>query len=187
MKFLAFVCCGVWLFCAPLLGEVPPEDMPDFTPPFSLLSAYDGSPLIIDERQINWTLREIEDRRLVQQLRALDPWFSFRLSYVQFVRPDNKDVCLSISESGKFVGKSCEEDLTSGKFESVFSIIPTTTSAVQIRSMVLRADECITFFENPRGFGFGLDYCDVDRLFNVGLHNLMLIMPPYGEATPINP
>ena len=179
-SFLAFVLlCG----SMPLFAENP-EDLPDFTPSFMIRSAYDGSVLTIDEKQLNWNLREITDDSGIKER---DPWPFFKLSYVQFVSPNNADVCLAIDESGKFVGKSCKKDIESKKLETLFSIIPTTTSAVQIRSMVLNADECITFFNTPRKSGFGINSCDVDRLFNVDLRNLMLILPPFQAAVPINP
>ena len=56
-SFLTFVLlCG----SMPLFAENP-EDLPDFTPSFMIRSAYDGSVLTIDEKQLNWNLREITD------------------------------------------------------------------------------------------------------------------------------
>lgn len=165
-------------------AEPLPEELPDFTPSFSIVSAYSGDLLVIDERMLNWNLRDIVNDSFI---RNRDPWRFLKLSYVQFVRPDSPDTCLAISQSGRFVGKSCRQDLMSGNLETVFSIIPTTTSAVQIRSMVLNANECITYFTNPRESGFSITTCDVDELFDIGLRNLMLIVPPFQAASPINP
>lgn len=68
---------------------------------------------------------------------------------MQFTNPKENDLCLAILEDGTFGAKSCQDDLKDGKLETVFSIMPTTTSAVQIRSLVLESDECIVTFFNP--------------------------------------
>lgn len=164
-----------------------PEDLPDFTASFSLRSALSGNLLAPDYKHPNWNLKQID---LDEETRESDPFDKFNLGAVQFVNADNSKLCLGIDESGFFALKSCEEDLKSKKLETVFTIIPTTTAAVQIRSFVLNKDECISTFFNPRlpsGIGIGINFCDVDRLFNVGLNNLILILPPLIEAKVMNP
>ena len=80
--------------------------------------------LLLNTKQLNWNIKDIVDDK---NIKARDPWQTFKLSYVQFSRPDDPDTCLAINEDGRFTDKSCQEDLKSGKLETVFSIIPTTT------------------------------------------------------------
>ncbi|MCX2717471.1 toxin [Helicobacter sp. MIT 21-1697] len=164
-----------------------PEDLPDFTAPFSLRSALSGDLLAPDYRHPNWNLKQIV---LDEEIRKSDPFDKFNLGAVQFVNTDNPKLCLGIEESGFFGLISCEEDLKNKNFQTLFTIIPTTTAAVQIRSFVLDKNECITTFFNPRlpgGIGIGINLCDVDSFFSVDLRNLMLILPPLIEARTINP
>ncbi|MDE5602645.1 MAG: toxin [Helicobacter sp.] len=160
------------------------EDLPDYTSPISLVSAYSGNLLFIDEKQLNWNIKEVI---LTEDIIKRDPFARFGLGAVQFVKPDNASVCLGIDESGFFKGKSCTEDLKSKKLETVFTIIPTITGAVQIRSFVQNANECISVFDNPtlpHGRDFGIAPCGVDSFFNIKLRNLMLILPPKIPAIP---
>ena len=164
-----------------------PEDLPDFTAPFSLRSLATGDLLAPDYRKPNWNLKQVI---LDDQTRKSDPFDSFNLGAMQFVNTEDSKLCLGIDESGFFALKDCEEDLKSKKLETVFTIIPTTTAAVQIRSFVLDKTECISVFFNPRlpsGRGIGITPCSVDKIFSIDMRKLMLILPPLVEAKTINP
>ena len=164
-----------------------PEDLPDFTSPFSLRSVMLGDALAPDPDNPNWNLKEIA---LTPQMRKGDPFDKFNLGAVQFVNTNKPDMCLGIEESGFFGLKSCEEDLRSQKFQTLFTIIPTAIDAVQIRSFVLNKDECIAAFLNPRlpsGVGIGIKNCVVDKFSNVPVSHLILITPELREAKTINP
>lgn len=164
-------------------------DLPDFvefTAPISLRSALSGD-IVGFGKDRNWTLRDI---RLTEDMLKNDPFKDFNLGAVQFVQLGTRDVCLAIDESGFFTRKSCNEDLLSKKYETLYTIIPTTTPAVQIRSFVLDKNECMTVFRNPqlpRGRGIGIRPCDVESVFFVDLDNLFLINPPIRDAALINP
>lgn len=164
-------------------------DLPDFvefTPPVSLRSAFSGD-IVGFGKDRNWVIRDIP---LTEDMLRNDPFKDFNLEAVQFVQLGTKDTCLAIAESGLFTRKSCNDDLKSKKYETLYTIIPTTTPAVQIRSFVLNKNECMTVFNNPqlpRGRGIGIRPCDVDSLFSVDLDNLFLINPPIRDAMLINP
>ncbi|TLD80954.1 toxin [Helicobacter sp. MIT 05-5293] len=180
-KLLALI-----LFSSSLYADNP-EDLPDFTAAFSLRSALSGDILAPDMEHPNWNLKQI---MLDEEIRKSDPFDSFGLGAVQFVNTNNPKMCLGIDESGLFALKSCEEDLQTRKLETIFTIIPTTTSAVQIRSFVLDKTECMSSFINPRlpsGRGIGINPCSVDRLNWVNLKNLMLILPAHLPAKLIEP
>ncbi|MCR6590731.1 cytolethal distending toxin, subunit C [Campylobacter insulaenigrae] len=174
------------------LQAVDPGDLSDFSPPFAIRSLETGITLspfrevskdLLDQ---NWLLREII---LSPELKARD-LYAERLpfGYVQFVNPLDKDVCLAIDESGFFVGKPCSGDLQSGKLETVFSIMPTTTSAVQIRSLVQGGGECIQTFFNPNvpiEKRFGIRPCILDTALFADVSELMFLSPALVEVTPL--
>lgn len=94
---------------------------------------------------------------------------------------------MAILEDGTFGAKSYQDDLKDGKLETVFSIMPTTTSAVQIRSLVLESDECIVTFFNlniPIQKCFGIAPCTLDPNFFAEANELMITTPPLTAATP---
>lgn len=138
-----------------------------------------------DLKDQNWVLRDLN---LSKELRAKDKMADkLPFGYVQFVNPQNSDICLAITPNGFFGGKSCSDDLKNGELETVFSLMPTTTSAVQIRSLVLNSDECIVTFYNPNipiEQRFGLDFCTIDPVFFAELSELMFLTPALVEATP---
>ncbi|EAH4642407.1 TPA: relaxase/mobilization nuclease domain-containing protein [Campylobacter jejuni] len=136
-----------------LAFATPTGDLKDFTEMVSIrsletgifLSAFrDTSKDPIDQ---NWNIKEIVLSDELKQKDKLADELPF--GYVQFTNPKESDLCLAILEDGTFGAKSCQDDLKDGKLETVFSIMPTTTSAVQIRSLVLESDECIVTFFNP--------------------------------------
>ncbi|AJC93147.1 cytolethal distending toxin, subunit CdtC [Campylobacter subantarcticus LMG 24377] len=139
-----------------------------------------------DLRDQNWVVKEIV---LDEKLKARDKMAErLPFGYVQFTNPINEDVCLAIAPDGFFTGKSCSLDLQTGELETVFSIMPTTTSAVQIRSLVLNSDECIITFFNPNvpvEYRFGLGTCTIDPAFFAELNELMILTPPLINAKPL--
>lgn len=146
-------------------------DLEEFTTQISIRSALTGDIVGFGAAR-NWVIRDI---MLTDDMLRDDPFRSFNLGAVQFVQAGTKDSCLAIDESGLFTRKSCMQDLQLKKYETLYTIIPTTTPAVQIRSFVLKKDECMTIFNNPqlpRGRGIGIRSCDVDSLFSVDLDNL---------------
>ncbi len=113
-----------------------------------------------------WNIKEIVLNDELKQKDKLANELPF--GYVQFTNPKENDLCLTILEDGTFGAKSCQDDLKDGKLETVFSIMPTTTSAVQIRSLVLESDECIVTFFNPNipiQKRFGISPCTLDSNF----------------------
>lgn len=161
-------------------------DAEEFTTPVSIRSAFSGD-IIGFGKDRNWVIRDIT---LTEDMLKNDPFKDFNLGAVQFVQLGTKDTCLAIDDSGFFTRKSCNADLDSKKYETIYTIIPTTTPAVQIRSFVLNKDECMTVFNNPqlpKGRGIGIRPCDVDSLFSIDLDNLFLINPPIRDAVLINP
>ena len=164
--------------------ELP--DFVEFTTPVSIRSAFSGD-IVGFEKDRNWVIRDIP---LTEDMLKNDPFKNFNLGAVQFVQLGTQDVCLALGEDGLFTRKPCNADLDSKKYETLYTIIPTTTPAVQIRSFVLDKNECMTVFNNPqlpRGRGIGIRPCDVDSLFSVDLDNLFLLNPPIRDAMLINP
>lgn len=172
-----------------------PEDLPDYTPLFALRSIFSGDILTIDPNPVdptnlNWRIREV--RQLPKGLENRDKLKDKLppLGYIQFLRPYDSSLCLAIGEDGLFTQKGCDDDINSGKFETVFSIIPTITDAVQIRSLVNDSDECIGIFDNPHlqgGRAYGLLPCDFDPVFSISLRVLIAIAPPYLPSKVITP
>lgn len=164
------------------LNAPDPQEFEDVTQIFSLRSLDNGVVLSVfrDSTELlhqNWRLREIV---LSPALKAKDKMAHLPFGYVQFVTPTQDDTCMAILPSGFFGAKSCSLDLEKGELETVFSIMPTTTSAVQIRSLVLNSNECIGTFENPNvpiEKRFGLKRCIFDP-FSVALPNELMIITP---------
>ncbi|MFY4690798.1 cytolethal distending toxin subunit A [Campylobacter jejuni] len=188
IMLIMFICFNLSFGFEPSKG-----DLSDFTPMFSIRSLETGvslSPFRNTSEKFedqNWILREIT---LSDELKKKDTLADkLPFGYVQFVNPSNDDLCLAILESGFFGGKSCKQDLKDGKLETVFSIMPTTTSAVQIRSLVLGGTECIVTTRNPQLLlenRFGIEQCTLDdpALF-LELYELMFFTPAIVEATPL--
>lgn len=126
------------------------------TPPISLVSLDTGMPIIVDlngnEQTFNWIFREIKAFRadMIDKIAKNDPYRHLPFEYIQLVSTTNKNKCLSVAESGFMVLTDCLKDLTSEKYESVFQFMPTTTEAVQIRSLLLAKNECLGTFINPQ-------------------------------------
>lgn len=167
-------------------AQEPTEDLPDFTPQFSIRSLYSGDILVsrkTSKPTKNWKIRSVD----LKDLKATDPLEKrFMLGYVQFYHPDDENICIGIDETGFFVDKDCNKDITDKKWETIFSIMPTNTSAVQIRSLVLGKNECISVFHNPflpMGRDFGINPCDLRALVLIDLRRLLVIAPAFGPST----
>lgn len=167
-------------------------DLPDFTPMFAIRSLETGislSPFRETSSKLedqNWILKEIilsDDLKKKDELTEDLPF-----GYVQFIHPSDEDLCLAILESGFFGTKSCLSDLKDAKLETVFSIMPTTTPAVQIRSLVEGGRECMVTFFNPNvpiENRFGIQPCTLDPALFLDLNELMFFTPAIVEATPL--
>lgn len=89
-------------------------------------------------------------------------------------------MCLSIAPSGFLALKDCKKDYESGEFETIFQIIPTDTAAVQLRSMVLKKNECLGIFTNPNVpivDRVGLVDCILEDIFSVEPARLFTFTP----------
>ncbi|MCR2065372.1 cytolethal distending toxin subunit A [Campylobacter helveticus] len=172
-----------------IFAQNPSEgDLENFTQIFSLRSLENGIILSVfrDSKELlhqNWKLRELV---LSPELKAKDKMANkVPFGYVQFVTPTQDDTCMAILPNGFFGAKSCSKDLEEGALETVFSIMPTTTSAVQIRSLVLNSNECIGTFFNPNvpiEKRFGLKRCTFDPFSVILPENLMILTPPLFKA-----
>ncbi|WP_169763729.1 hypothetical protein [Campylobacter mucosalis] len=167
-----------------------------FTLVLSLRSLDTGMPLIVNFAQrgenLNWNIREVKAfvPSIIPEIKKVDKFAYFNFEYIQFVNASNIDTCLAIQESGFFGLKNCADDLEQTKFETVFQLIPTTTDAVQIRSLVLGGNECISTFENPELYPWqliGIDKCQLKQGFNIGLPKLWAIMPENRPAKVLTP
>ncbi|RDU71713.1 toxin [Helicobacter brantae] len=167
-----------------LYAQDPIEDLPDFTPQFSIRSLYSGDILISKKSSMptpNWKIRDVTIPELAKSdfAEAL-----FKLGYVQFYHPQDDNRCIGIDEAGFFTDRNCKQDIDSKKYETIFSIMPTNTGAVQIRSLVLDKNQCISVFHTtaiPRGRDFGINPCDFSALVLIDLKTLLILAPPLGE------
>lgn len=165
-------------------AQEPTEDLPDFTPQFSIRSLYSGDILISKKSSMptpNWKIRSV----VIPDLAKNDIIETvFKLGYVQFYHPNDDNRCIGIDEAGFFTDRNCKQDIDSKKYETIFSIMPTNTGAVQIRSMVLNKNECVSIFHNPqipRGRDFGINPCGFSALVFIDLKSLIILAPPLGE------
>lgn len=167
-----------------LHAQEPIEDLPDFTPQVSIRSLYSGDILMsrkTTKPTPNWKVQGVT----IPELAKSDfTEITFKLGYVQFHHPDDDNTCIGIDEAGFFVDMDCKKDIESKKYETVFSIMPTNTGAVQIRSLVLNKNQCISVFHNsaiPRGRDFGINPCDFSALVLIDLKAMLVLAPPLGE------
>lgn len=136
----------------------------------------------------NWRLKEFTLSPKLAQKDKLGKIWNF--GYVQFVHPKRDDSCLAIFEDGFLGLKSCRGDLSDEKLETVFSIIPTSAGAVQIRSLVLDSDECLSAFDNPNvpiENRFGILPCGLDSFFFIDTAQLFFFAPALTTAVPALP
>ena len=168
----------------------------EFTPPLSLRSLDTGLPLIVNlnktDETFNWNLREVKafNPSIISSIKSIDNFRNIKFEYIQFVSTNDIDMCLAIDESGLFTLKSCSDDLNSKKFETVYQLIPMNTDAVQIRSLVLNGNECISTFENPNLEPWqrvGINRCTLDETFIADIKRLWAIMPEIRAAMVLLP
>lgn len=169
-----------------------------FTPPISLRSLDNGLPVITNfgdaDETLNWNLREVKAffPNIIPMIQRVDNFRYIKYEYIQFTSTKNIDLCLSIGEDGFFVLKNCLDDLNTRKFESVFQLIPMTTDAVQVRSLVLGGAECISTFVNPNlevWQQIGINKCQLNELDSADISRLWAIAPeirPSAVILPIN-
>ena len=168
----------------------------EFTPPLSLRSLDTGLPLIVNlnktDETFNWNLREVKafNPSIISSIKSIDNFRNLKFEYIQFVSTNDINMCLAIDESGLFTLKSCGDDLSSKKFETVYQLIPMNTDAVQIRSLVLNGNECISTFENPNLEPWqrvGINRCTLDETFIADIKRLWAIMPELRAAMVLLP
>ena len=168
----------------------------EFTPPLSLRSLDTGLPLIVNlnktDETFNWNLREVKafNPSIISSIKSIDNFRNLKFEYIQFVSTNDINMCLAIDESGLFTLKSCDDDLSSKKFETVYQLIPMNTDAVQIRSLVLNGNECISTFENPNLEPWqrvGINRCTLDETFIADIKRLWAIMPELRAAMVLLP
>ena len=168
----------------------------EFTPPLSLRSLDTGLPLIVNlnktDETFNWNLREVKafNPSIISSIKSIDNFRNLKFEYIQFVSTNDINMCLAIDESGLFTLKSCGDDLSSKKFETVYQLIPMNTDAVQIRSLVLNGKECISTFENPNLEPWqrvGINRCTLDETFIADIKRLWAIMPELRAAMVLLP
>lgn len=168
----------------------------EFTPPLSLRSLDTGLPLIVNlnktDETFNWNLREVKafNPSIISSIKSIDNFRNLKFEYIQFVSTNDINMCLAIDESGLFTLKSCSDDLNSKKFETVYQLIPMNTDAVQIRSLVLNGNECISTFENPNLEPWqrvGINRCTLDETFIADIKRLWAIMPEIRAAMVLLP
>lgn len=183
---------------SPIAGQAnaknPPrfDDFENITNPMQIHNLRTGIPINIrrnrDFNSQNWQLRQFQLRGdLLKKDKLRDKW---DFGYVQFVEPGKRDNCLAIDESGFLAIKSCLADLKSGKLETVFSIIPTSSGAVQIRSLVLDSNECLSMFDNPQVPEYrriGIMPCSLDFDFYIDTAELFFFTPPLTRASALKP
>lgn len=165
------------------------------TPPISLVSLDTGMPIIVDlngkEQTFNWIFREIKafQPQIIDRISKRDPFKNLPFEYIQLVSTTNKDKCLSVAESGFMVLTDCFDDLKSEKFESVFQFMATTTEAVQIRSLLLGANECLGTFINPQIQAWqrvGLRKCALGTFSTASVVTLWGIAPQIRPSAQLN-
>ena len=183
------------ILCAVAFGEQDfrDDDFEDITRAFQIRNLENG--IAINARKkgdlddANWILRDFElsDDLRIKRDKLRKDW---DFGYAQFVSPALKggDSCLAIDESGFLKLKSCKDDLQSERLETVWSIIPTSSGAVQIRSLVLDANECLSSFYNPTlsiEDRFGIKPCSLDFDTLIPNSQLFVLTPPLLEASPL--
>ncbi|MCV3396497.1 cytolethal distending toxin subunit A [Campylobacter sp. RKI_CA19_01116] len=186
------ICILFFMVLSFLRAEVSLDELEDFTPMFAIRSLETGISLspfrysseILEEQ--NWFLKEII---LSDELKEKDRYAVQRpFGYVQFINPRGADVCLAVLDEKTFGTKSCKQDLQDGQMQTVFSIMPTTSSAVQIRSLTHGGVKCMSTFYDayiPIENRFGLDDCTVNPSVPIELKELFFFAPAIVEATPL--
>lgn len=141
-----------------------------------------------DFNQQNWFLKELGQDAKIKRRDSFADGFPF--GYVQFMSASDVTKCLSVAPSGFLVLKDCKQDYDSGEFESIFQLIPTTSGAMQIRSLLLKTNECLGTFYNPNvpiQDRVGLVRCVLEFFVGIDTKLLFAFTPPLTEAKVIKP
>ncbi|KEA45883.1 toxin [Campylobacter mucosalis] len=160
----------------------------NITDTFQIRNAKTGFPINTkrESKIFNYQNWYLNDLGIDEKIKKIDKFAdAFPFGYVQFKVVINPQMCLSVAPSGFLVLKDCKKDYDSSEFETIFQIIPTTTSAVQIRSLLLGTNECLGIFTNPQVFVLdrvGLVECLLDHDFTIEPARLFTLTPPVGGA-----
>ncbi len=131
----------------------------------------------------NWFLNDLG---VDPKIKKVDKFSnSFPFGYVQFQVAADVKMCLQIAPSGFLALKNCKQDYDSGEFETIFQIIPTSSGAMQLRSLVLKTNECLGTFENPNvpiEDRVGLVRCVLEFFVDIEPKQLFVFSPPLSEA-----
>lgn len=134
----------------------------------------------------NWLINELGEDSKIKAKDKFAQRFSY--GYVQFASLLNPQMCLSIAPSGFMALKDCVSDYESGEFESIFQLIPTTSGAIQIRSLLLGTNECLGAYDNPNvdiHDRIGLVRCVLEYYVAIPSKQLFSFSPPLGQANVI--
>ncbi|EAJ5673642.1 cytolethal distending toxin subunit A [Campylobacter lari] len=186
------ICVLLFVILGFLKAEVSLDELEDFTPMFAIRSLETGislSPFRDTSKKLqeqNWFLKEII---LSDELKQKDRYAKQRpFGYVQFVNPRGDDVCLAVLDEKTFGTKSCKQDLQDKQLQTVFSVMPTTSAAVQIRSLTRGGVKCMSTFYDahiPIERRIGLEDCTVNPSVSIQLKELFFFAPAIVEATPV--
>ena len=134
----------------------------------------------------NWFLNELGNDA---KIKARDKFSAnFNYGYVQFMLSKDVSQCLSIAPSGFLAFKDCKKDYESGEFETIFQLIPTSSGAIQIRSLLLNTNECLGTYQNPNvdvHDRVGLVRCVLEFFVGIEPKQLFTFAPPLGQANVI--
>lgn len=133
-----------------------------------ILIAYeDNAPNLIDR---NWRLKDV--------ILPFEISKHYPFGNIQFMHPSQTDLCLGL-DGAKLTLMKCN-NINVGDFRTAFSLLPTTTSAVQIKA-VNDLNECLSIGTSTTGTSFsrmGLRSCEFDERFNVRIENLFVLSVP---------
>ncbi|TQR31884.1 toxin [Campylobacter sp. MIT 99-7217] len=184
MKILAFIL----LFFVTAFAESVGENVTDS---FQIRNVNTGLAINLNRgaKQFNyqnWFLKELGNDPKIKKVDKFANSFPF--GYAQFVVVAQPNMCLSIAPSGFMVLKDCKKDYESGEFETIFQLIPTTSGAMQIRSLLLNTDECLGTYENPNvdiHDRVGLVRCVLEFFVGIEPKQLFMFSPPLNQANVI--
>ncbi|CZE49157.1 hypothetical protein [Campylobacter geochelonis] len=97
---------------------------------------------------------------------------------VQFVHPSMSNLCLAL-DGAKLTTMECSL-INVGDFRTAFSLLPTATSAVQIKA-INDLNECLSMGNSRTGTSFsrmGLRSCETDEKSDIILENLFVLSVP---------
>ncbi|MGP1560990.1 MAG: toxin [Helicobacteraceae bacterium] len=161
----------------------------EVTDSFQIRNLSTGIPINIErgKQQFDYQNWFLNDLGLDKRVKAKDRFANkFLFGYVQMRVVAEPTKCLAILPSGFLGLKNCKQDYESGEFETIFQLMPTTTGAVQIRSLVLKTDECLGIFTNPSVSildSVGLVGCVMDDFFTVETARLFVFTPSLSGAS----